>query len=68
MHELLEGERHSPHRLRDLAVTGDDLQEIGFEEGPVLGHVLRQLLAAVVEDPSRNAREWLLARAAKERP
>ena len=68
LHELLDGERHSPHRLRDLAVTGDDLQEIGFEEGPVLGHVLRQLLAAVVEDPSRNAREWLLARAAKERP
>jgi hypothetical protein len=25
-------------------------------------------IAAVVEDPSRNAREWLLARAAKERP
>ena len=25
-------------------------------------------LAAVVDDPSRNAREWLLARAANERP
>jgi tRNA nucleotidyltransferase (CCA-adding enzyme) len=66
--ELLEQERDSPHRLRDLAVTGDDLREIGFDEGPLLGVVLRQLLAAVVEDPSRNEREWLLASAAKERP
>jgi putative nucleotidyltransferase with HDIG domain len=68
LRDLLEVARHSPHRLRDLAVTGDDLREIGFVEGPLLGGTLQILLDEVVDDPGRNEREWLLARAAKERP
>jgi len=62
----IQEERSSPHRLPDLAVSGDDLRAIGFPEGPALGSALRTLLDAVVEDPSRNDREWLLARAAEE--
>jgi tRNA nucleotidyltransferase (CCA-adding enzyme) len=57
---LLEQERTSPHTLRELAVTGDDLIELGFEPGPALGDALERLLDEVVEDPSRNARETLL--------
>jgi tRNA nucleotidyltransferase/poly(A) polymerase len=56
-------ERESPYRLRDLAVNGDDLRELGIGEGPALGETLRRLLAEVVDDPARNQREWLLARA-----
>jgi tRNA nucleotidyltransferase (CCA-adding enzyme) len=60
---LLEQEAQNPHRLSDLAVRGDDLLELGYHEGPELGSVLSRLLDSVVEDPSRNRREWLLERA-----
>jgi tRNA nucleotidyltransferase (CCA-adding enzyme) len=56
-------ELSSPHRLRDLAVDGSDLIAAGFTEGPALGRTLQQLLEAVVEDPSLNTRDALLARA-----
>jgi tRNA nucleotidyltransferase (CCA-adding enzyme) len=59
-------ERSQPHRLADLAVTGNDLQAIGFREGPELGRVLQILLGEVVDDPACNEREWLLSRAARE--
>ena len=61
--EVVHAERSSPHRLRDLAVNGDDLLEAGFEPGPEIGRVLGLLLEAVVEDPGLNRREALLARA-----
>jgi putative nucleotidyltransferase with HDIG domain len=61
--EVVEREQTSAHRLRDLAVGGDDLLGIGYEPGPALGHTLRQLLDAVVRDPGLNTRDQLLARA-----
>jgi tRNA nucleotidyltransferase (CCA-adding enzyme) len=61
--ELVAAERRSPHRLGDLAVDGRDLIALGYREGPELGRTLRILLDEVVEEPSRNEREALLARA-----
>ena len=61
--QMLKRERKQPHRLADLAIDGNDLLRIGFEPGPELGHVLRELLHAVVDDPSRNTRAALLRRA-----
>jgi len=61
--EVVEREQTSAHRLRDLAVGGDDLLRIGYEPGPALGRALRTLLDAVVRDPRLNTREQLLARA-----
>lgn len=58
----LERELSSPHRLEDLAVDGSDLIAAGFEEGPRIGEALHQLLEAVVDDPSLNTRDALLAR------
>lgn len=52
-----------PIELADLAVDGDDLRSAGVPGGPRLGLVLHALLAAVVEDPTLNTREKLLARA-----
>ena len=52
-----------PIELADLAVDGDDLRSAGVPGGPRLGTVLHALLAAVVEDPSLNTRDALLARA-----
>jgi tRNA nucleotidyltransferase/poly(A) polymerase len=63
LRELLEQERAQPHRLADLAVDGSDLMELGYGEGPELGRALDSLLDAVVDDPSLNTREQLLARA-----
>jgi tRNA nucleotidyltransferase (CCA-adding enzyme) len=60
----LEAGRGSPHRLADLAVAGDDLIAIGYRQGPELGRALDALLDDVVENPSLNARETLLGRAA----
>jgi len=60
---LVESERGSPHRLSDLAVDGTDLIELGYRPGPVLGQTLADLLDEVVDDPSLNRRETLLARA-----
>ncbi len=60
---LLERERGRPHRLRDLVVDGGDLLELGDEAGPQLGRTLDVLLDEVVDDPSKNEREFLLARA-----
>jgi tRNA nucleotidyltransferase/poly(A) polymerase len=68
LRSALEAEHDSPHRLADLAVGGADLQALGFHEGPELGRVLHALLAAVVDDPARNEREWLLERARMELP
>ena len=59
----LERERSSPHRLRDLAIDGTDLIAAGLAEGPELGRVLDVLLSEVVDDPARNDRATLLARA-----
>jgi tRNA nucleotidyltransferase (CCA-adding enzyme) len=59
----LQAERRQPHRLSDLAIDGTDLIELGLRPGPDLGRVLRDLLHDVVENPSLNTREVLLARA-----
>ena len=64
--EVVEAERSSPHRLRDLAIDGNDLIELGFQPGPQLGRILHDLLDAVVEEPGLNTRDELLKRA-KER-
>lgn len=47
-------------QLKDLAVTGKDLMEIGFEQGKMLGIILKQLLEHVLENPQDNKKELLL--------
>ena len=59
----LERERSSPHRIRDLAIRGDDLIALGYRPGPDLGRALQTLLHDVVGDPSLNTRAWLSAEA-----
>jgi tRNA nucleotidyltransferase/poly(A) polymerase len=64
---LLESERASPHQLRDLAIDGSDLIAAGFAPGPELGRALDALLSRVVDDPSLNTRDQLLAEVGRER-
>ena len=63
LEQRVEDERESPHRLSDLAVRGNDLIAAGYLEGPALGAALARLLDLVVDDPSRNERETLVAEA-----
>ncbi len=51
-----------PTSLRELAVNGRDLEEIGVK-GPALGRVLNALLSAAAEGEVKNEREELLAKA-----
>jgi tRNA nucleotidyltransferase (CCA-adding enzyme) len=51
-----------PLRVKDLAVTGDDLLAAGVRPGPDVGAALERLLAEVLEDPKRNTRDYLLSR------
>ncbi|MFI5214593.1 MAG: CCA tRNA nucleotidyltransferase [Gemmatimonadales bacterium] len=53
----------APLSIGDLAVTGEDLKAAGIPAGPRMGEVLRALLDAVLEEPSLNTREALLAKA-----
>ena len=57
-------ERGSPLELKDLAVNGNDLRQIGVAPGPAMGRILNDLLHSVLDDPARNTREQLLAEAA----
>ena len=46
--------------MKHLAVTGDDLAELGFR-GRELGEMLAFLLDYVIEYPANNRRELLLS-------
>ncbi|GHT77522.1 HDIG domain-containing protein [Spirochaetia bacterium] len=46
--------------LKDLAIAGKDLMEIGVQPGKRMGIILNELLEAVVDDPALNNREKLL--------
>lgn len=59
-------EKDSAFSVRDLDIDGAALiQELGLEEGPVIGRILEALLEEVLEEPSRNERGLLLARASE---
>jgi len=51
--------------LKDLAINGSDLIEIGIKPGKTLGIILGELLETVLDDPAQNTRETLLAIAKK---
>ena len=51
---------HDPIELADLAVDGRDLEKMGIK-GPDVGKTLRSLLELVINDPSVNSRDKLLA-------
>lgn len=51
-----------PLSLKDLAVKGDDLVAAGVRPGPDVGEVLKRLLGEVLDDPTKNTKEYLLSR------
>ena len=58
-------------KVSDLAVNGEDvMRELGLEPGPEVGEVLKGLLEEVLDNPSVNTRDKLLAliRGSKQKP
>jgi tRNA nucleotidyltransferase (CCA-adding enzyme) len=51
-----------PLTLKDLAVNGEDLITAGVRSGPDVGEMLQRLLGEVLDDPTRNTRDYLLSR------
>ncbi len=62
---LLRAAFRDPVEVSDLAVDGDDLRAAGIAPGPAMGRTLHALLEWVLEDPARNTRDALLARATR---
>ncbi len=52
-----------PLTIRQLAVSGDDLLAAGVPAGQAMGEILRRLLDEVLDEPWRNTKEHLVARA-----
>lgn len=46
--------------IRDLAVDGEDLLQLGFQPGRRVGQILEELLARVIDEPTLNTTERLL--------
>lgn len=61
---MVEQALRDPISVTMLAINGHDLMErFHVKPGPVIGWVLHALLEEVLEDPSRNTRDYLFARA-----
>jgi tRNA nucleotidyltransferase (CCA-adding enzyme) len=50
--------------IKELAVNGNDLVNIGFKEGKRIGEILKILLEIVIQQPDMNSKEDLLRLAA----
>jgi hypothetical protein len=62
---MIEEALRDPVSVKMLAVKGDDLKELGIPAGPKYGNILHALLEVVLEDPSKNTKDFLLSRAAE---
>ena len=54
-------DRQVPFSVKELAINGHDLQQLGISPGPHMGQLLQRLLHRVLNDPSQNTREALSA-------
>lgn len=57
---LVAEQRNAPLSVKELAIDGHDLMELGIE-GRKIGEVQRELLQRVITDPEHNKRERLLS-------
>src|SRR3989344_4796408 len=54
---------HDPISVKMLKIDGQDvMKELNIEPGPKVGLILNSLLAEVIDDPSKNSREYLIQR------
>ena len=49
--------------MRDMAINGNDLIDIGIRQGPEIGRILKKLLDMIIEEEINNDRDILLLKA-----
>ncbi|NSJ92690.1 polynucleotide adenylyltransferase, partial [Coprococcus sp. MSK.21.13] len=54
--------------LKDLAINGNDLINLGYKNGKSIGKTLNMLLELVLENPELNKKEELIKYIKKEEP
>lgn len=54
--------------VKDLAINGNDLIELGIEPGKEMGVILKKLLDKVIDDPELNTKEKLIGLVTNEKP
>ncbi len=59
-------ERGDPLTVKDLAVNGNDLMNLGIKEGQDVGRILNLLLDMILAEPKKNTKAVLLDHAMKE--
>lgn len=52
-------------KIKDLAINGNDIKQLGCEEGPLIGKVLNHLLNELIEGRISNDRESLVKECTK---
>lgn len=52
-------EKDEAYDIKQIAINGKDLMELGFEQGPIIGEILEYLLEKVMEKPELNDKEIL---------
>jgi len=52
---------NEPYSFKDLAITGNDLLEMGLEEGTIIYKILNQCLQIVIDNPNLNNKEYLVS-------
>ena len=52
-------------QIADLQLNGKDIMEAGIPKGPLIGEALEHLLDMVIEDPTRNNKEFLMGELAQ---
>lgn len=57
---LLVLQKKLPYRLKDLAITGEDLKSAGIAPGPQVGRILNSLLVKVMDGELQNEKDALL--------
>ncbi len=52
--------KEEPYKKDQLQINGNDLKEIGYKEGKIIGEILDSLLEKVIENPDLNQKEILI--------
>lgn len=60
---LIEKVHLEPITPKMLKINGYDIMNLGVQQGPKVGWILKALLEEVIENPSKNERDYLLKRA-----
>lgn len=58
-------ENNEAYKISQLNINGNDLMDLGFNEGPILREILQYLLEKVMEEPDKNKKEILKEMALK---